>query len=730
MSFPALSFLAEQFFLLAFTATGWGYWVWLVGRERSPSGRFRWLWCGLIGFCANMLFLQVLVYADLPLRYSAWYGLIVAAGGVAAFVVRCLRGGARLLRASRRDVLALGCVGLLAIGLQGWALGRCGAREYFGRARYDLATYVQTAQFLVDEPFSLDESHIGLRPWLARGLAMKGSRLTQSVAQGYLAVVAGSDAQQAYGALSVFCAILPGLCAFAILRLLSLGRLAAALGALWVAWLPAVAHIHLENYLSQAMVLMVFPALSGLWLESRGELRLGVFGSAILLGFLFGAYPEYFPFGCAALFFVLLFTPGLGWRKKLGGYAVILAGALLADPYFTFIAADFVRVQLQSAADPAFLASLAVESGTWRGWVRNFFDFAGLSQGACAAIAVGLGGIAFGSLGGGNSRRRRFVAGIILTPCLASLAMLAFPELPKYPFAKLTASFAGVFALVVILGLQQGLARLCRPGIRRARPLLAGVLALGLIASAAGTWRQQDEVVRRGYFVARVDGPAIRAARTFLTEHPRATYLLGGRDPLALAWLCFFARGSDVYVADDAVGDIGLYSELFWCRRIPAGLKSVVQVDSGGALSFADYEPSPVLVVADPQWTAETAAGPVSGSRAPMKIEIRRRGGNPELAAVRFEFTVRCLRAANQPVRLRWEADGRAGQLAFAGQTSATVGLRLRAGSNYCSIAVCSAAAGGPVDYYLEKMNLSPVRLPPEPASLAPAPATPRSATD
>jgi hypothetical protein len=697
--------LIYQFGILVFTAAGWGYWVWLGCRVYQRPGRYGWLWSGLTGFAANALFLQAMVYADLPLGYSAWYGLIVASGGIGALGWRWVKAEWRPSFRTRRELLMMMALGIATVALQGWALWRVGAGDYYGRGKYDLATYVQTAQFLSDEPYSLEPENIGLQPWLVRGLTMKQSRLTQSVVHGYLAVISRTDSQRAYGILSIFYTMLPALCAFALLRMLSLGRWAAWMGALWIAWLPATSHIHLENFFSQITVLFVFPALAGLWLESRGPSRLIVISSAILTAFLHGGYTEYFLLGWGLLFFIMLMAPGLSLRQKTFWYPAILAGSLLLNPYYSFISFEYVRAQVEHVTNPTFLAELAMESGTWRGLVFNFFDFSGLSERASVVIA-GTMALA-GCCGCFSGRRRcRFLLGILLAPVGAIAVMLAAKELPKYPFAKLTASFAPIFAIMVSLGVYCVCARLLGLRFQRASRATAVIMAMLALFSAVGTWRQQQEVIGNGYFLSKINTESMKAARHFMVQNPSLTYIIGGTDPLGAAWLCYYARASDVYLLNNAIGDIGLYSEMFWCRRVPAGLRSFVYVDEQGVISTGPLVPSPSLEVINPQWIMSQGLNYIYGSGQPMKLQIRRHDQQPDLMRRLLEFTVTCDSAAQSRV-FRWRVGTQTGEVVFSSHMTATIPLELKSGVNECTVVVQAADDGRSVPFFLQKMDLS-----------------------
>ncbi|MEO6995934.1 MAG: hypothetical protein ABI273_20185 [Lacunisphaera sp.] len=708
VAFQFLPTIAIQLGLLVMTSAGWGYWVWLTFRVYEHPRRFGWLWCGFTGFAGNALFLQAFVYADLPLSYSAWYGLIVAVGGLVAMTWRWIGGEWLPSKCTRREIIFMAAVGGGALLLQGWALGRIGPDDYYGRGRYDLSTYVHTAQLLSDEPFSLEPENIGLRPWMMTGVVMKGTRITQSVVHGFLAVIAQTNSQQAYGALSVFFAAIPALAVFAVLRILSLGRVNAGLGALWAAWLPAVSHTHLENFFSQITVLFVFPVMAGTWLESRGVSRLAIASTVVLLAFLFGAYTEFLPLGWALLFCILLMTPGIALSRKAVCCIAMVAGAFVLNPYYSFISVEYIYEQVGQIRDPAFLAELARDSGTWRGFIHDFFDFAWLPETTCALI-TGMMALLYCCALGAGKRRSRFALGISLAPLGIVTVLLAAKELPKYPFAKFLASFSPLAVIILVLGIYFLCARLFRSSVRWARIASAGVLGLLATISAIGTWRQQQAVVANGYFLDQINTNSMRAARRFMAKNPRLTYIIDASNPLVAAWLSYDARGSDVYLRNSEIGDIGLYSEMFWCRRVPAGLRSFVQVDDRGVISVGELSPSPSLAVVNSRRVFSNGTNFIYGSDRPIDFVVDRHDQTHGDVRMVLEFTVSCPPPPNDgSAVLRWAFADQTGENVLTGQDVITVPLSLAPGRNRCTIAVTSAKSSRPLSYFIQKIDLSP----------------------
>lgn len=165
-----------QVFLLLAAAAGYGGWLWLLAGRPRLWRRQAWLWLGLGGLAAHVLSLQALVYAGLPLRFTAWLAVVLGAAGLVPLVRawRAQTGGKR----ARGDAAWYAVI--LAIGLAGQAPGllSVGPGRYFGQGHYDQANYVVTAEFLAREKFVTTANELGYRPWMLRALEAKEQRIT------------------------------------------------------------------------------------------------------------------------------------------------------------------------------------------------------------------------------------------------------------------------------------------------------------------------------------------------------------------------------------------------------------------------------------------------------------------------------------------------------------------------------------------------------------------------
>ena len=256
--------ILAQLALLLLTVWGWGFWLWKFSRAARFPGwkRHGWFFFGLAGFMSCVLFLHALIYFDLPLKHTSWVGLLIAVAGVLGSLGSRLRRPPPrrpMHRLHRREIVAAGLLFVTVFGFQSAPLFHLGPGNYYGSAHTDQVNYVLLAEFLTEKPYSTTDRDIGLQPWLVKALALKGSRLGQSVANGYLGVVSLSDAKRSYGVLSIFIVGVGALSVFVMARVLSVPRLLAMLVGIWWGVLPAVTKVHLDGFFSQTCILFVFP---------------------------------------------------------------------------------------------------------------------------------------------------------------------------------------------------------------------------------------------------------------------------------------------------------------------------------------------------------------------------------------------------------------------------------------------------------------------------------------
>lgn len=218
-------------------------------QRRSDDGA-HWILSPFIGLSAIILILQNLVYLDVRIGLSSpWIWGSACVFWVWMAKTRRLNA---LFSAMPYRILGLTVVVYLA---QGIGLLLADTKYYVGRAWHDQFNYTATAQFLIDHRFSLSFSDIMNQPYLFQAVSHKFDRIGQSILHGFISASTFTDAKTTF---EVTILLVPPLITLAVYQLAQKlskpGRpflLAAGVAGI----LPAIAMVHLESFLSQALAI-------------------------------------------------------------------------------------------------------------------------------------------------------------------------------------------------------------------------------------------------------------------------------------------------------------------------------------------------------------------------------------------------------------------------------------------------------------------------------------------
>lgn len=524
----------------------------LLGRKALDAQD--WLLAPYLGLGALVLVLQNLVYSDVPVARATPF-VWLAGLGLWGFFVRF--GGWRAARAAWPGQALL--VALAVFALQGAALLAIGPQRWVGRLWDDQYGYTSMAQFFRDERYSLTIGEIGqrahlfrtLRPSMGRfalPLALKENRVGQSMLQAFLAASLGRDAKPLFGPLIVLAAPLLALTLVLLAGRLGLppplALLAGALGGL----LPALTLLQVESFLSHALVLGCFPA----WLVALDDLgarpsagRLAV--ATLLLSFGFSDYCEMWA-AFAALGLLVLGAHGLRrgrLLRALRDWGLVVLLTLLAN--LRFVPRFFVFQQIATTErthEAIYPWAYRPEGLAWP-WLGDLTPLGGsLAAGAGLALtALGALGLA-GRLGAGRARLPLALGALALG--LGALPLRLTGQHP-YQFYKtlLTGAPALALGLVALAGRPRG------GGSRRAPLAVAG---LALAAAAAATlhlvWPTARPVPGPRSNQAQLLAPEVQELQRRLEALAGHQLVLGpGLPPLLNAWLAYYARGNEVWLA-------------------------------------------------------------------------------------------------------------------------------------------------------------------------------------
>lgn len=551
--------MALQLAALVLTAAGWGYWL----SRLCGSG-----WqTAAAALCAGWLALQDLLPLGVRLSQSSWWAAAVAGTGIVAWSIRPgmkQRLAVSLPRFGTGTGIFLIVFAFQAAGLVFW-----GTRDYYGYGRQDQVNYTQTAEFLIEKPFGLRRDQIELDPWAVKGVDTKYDRIGQCVAQGYLAVVTGTDASRSYGTISTFFVALAALAAFSVLESFWVSRLLAAAGGLWTGLLPGLTQTQLDGFYSQTATLFCFPFLAALAAPQAASRSRQLLPATLILTFLLASYSEEYLLGAALVLAAILLSPSrsslspsnacrslspstasghsLSLSKassgslspseerrynlspSVGAAAVVIVPWVLLAPFAAHLG-GFIANQYRSNQASPVLTVWQPEAGTWLGWAHVFVP----GHGALAVIAgVALLGVA---VRGAVLRRGHLPMLLIPGAVLGALASVVRP-FPQYAFGKLTVSFAPLVVMLAVLGLS------------RLKLLAAPLLAAGIIAAAAASWPKMEKVFRNQEGLPTANWPPARLVYRELDAHPERTYLITEPHGLLNSWLAYHARHARTFSA-------------------------------------------------------------------------------------------------------------------------------------------------------------------------------------
>lgn len=665
--------LLVQLAALVVVLIGWGFWVWFATGRRSLTYRAWGIWCLLCGAAAHALILQQLWYLGLPISRTAWLSGLVALSGVCGWFKMRSALFARGNKSAIVQLLAIAVVGLVVCALHGWSLFARGAEHYFGRGEYDQFNYVVTAQYIADYSGTTSFDTVTESPALMKGREASKERITQSVLHAELAILSGVDAQQSYGVVTLLFLLLFGLALLGYFIAVGASPAMAAAAAILISSLPDVTNVHLNGFLSQTSSFWTFVAIPGVLLRGHSTWRHAVIAGAFV-GFLIGSYTELAPLGWAtAMLAAALVTPPPQLVRQLG---IITLISLLLNCGYLPDAGMFFFSQLSHAQGPNWLATWTPNSGTWKGFGRNFSgEFSGLvpaTVGVCTAFLM------IGALWSLPRPLKKRVTILVIIPSCAMVGLLMLPSFPAYAFGKLMMSIAPLYLLVILCAaLRSG---------RLTSIFLLAAAVVGLFAVREAI-RSQQELVQGTTKTAEVDLASVSQLRELLKDHA-PTFYISAEYPLGAAWLTYYLRSEKIYLAFQEVSDRSFPSEWHSFRQLPVGIENLYWVDPTTVRQLRQYDPYPTITITGGDrethgkasvWRFQTElsirihfAGAlpgrlrwfcceaVAGAGAPVAIEVMTDDGNGMVTSGHMSAVPANMQAETYTIRLRNKERGAA----------------------------------------------------------------------
>jgi hypothetical protein len=574
--------------------------TWLSrGRRRLSTSD--WVLAPMLGVATIVLVLQGLFYLDIPARTGA--PLLWAA--IVPLWIWLGRSG-QIRRSLRRCPKALFALALTVYMIHGLGLLEIGANTYLGRAWGDQCNYTTEADFLMRDRFSMTPADVGPRPGAFLIVTvLKNDRIGQSILHAFFSVSSGQDPKVLFEPTILLGPALTTLAVHALCCCFSIPRRYALIAGMAAGLLPALALVHLESFLSQALMI---PLLLYVPAAIHGLIRCPSWSRTISLAMITAAaasiYTEFVPV-LLGLIILMLTTAAVGqsqgWRL-LGKGIMLLSGALALNPLIILpIRAVFRRLGVEMLQH-VYPWAFRVE-GLSRLW---FGDLTDRATGRLLVIARSLGlaltglgclGIAktclahlyMGPLTWRNKyARASFVLALaLLGLVLAPAAILAHDNRHPYQFFKLLLSIAP--ALVV------GLALVTRPDMdflqpcsARTRPKLVFIAAplLGLVVIAGGSGTAEMAIqsarlrpISRICAGALLSPDMLQVAKCLQATRKR-NLLLACTDGIhdfgiMNEWFAYFARHNRVWSTDSwlSFSDFGSNDSAAWLvRSVPRPL--------------------------------------------------------------------------------------------------------------------------------------------------------------
>lgn len=549
----ALGEVAAQVIVTLLTFSGWGYLLAALRLIPSPQGRFAGAIRVTAGLSAFTLFLLALTYANIPLRYSSWLALAVAATGWLArwrWPERCRT------KSGLRDDYFAGALFLSIFLIQCIPVIRLGPCTYYGLGKIDQLNYIVVTQYLIEHPLTDIASPNPTEPWQQPALAVLNGneRLGQNMSLGYPAVILLSDPYRAYATISNLYLALLAVSCFVCLRCLRISTPFAWIGGFWIGiahWMTLNTHV---AYFSSLCVLFVAPMLVGLlWRYRRHPQSLRLY-PALLLSYTLCTYPELTPF--IAVVIGLLFLGLSSGRKwlflRLAGITFALV-VILSAPYLPHLH-HFLQAQLSQACkiDPF----IPENRGTWTGWRELFFadfnsnrlpwlnDF--LSLVAMALIPIGLSGL-FPL----TKERNRYLTLLTLSISFWILLLLFISPFRSYIFFKLCITFLPLFIVLILVSFQR-FWKITPRHWWSLRLVIGGSLAFLFGFSLLSTAYCYLTLIRlEGKMPC--NAPAALQTYNYVRSHPEETYYLTDADRYRACWIAYHARHSKVYIQQEVL---------------------------------------------------------------------------------------------------------------------------------------------------------------------------------
>jgi len=206
------------------------------------------LFSPFIGISIIILFLQNILYLNIPLKVSTWFLWLL---GICLWIVVIYF---KKLILPAKKILLVFFSAFLAMAINGWGYIYSNYEECYGNCWIDQFNYVAQSQFMVDMPFNTTFKDISQTPHMIQGVIKKESRIGQDMLNGFFAVTTFTETKIFFGAVILLMPFLISIVIFLLAQKFLADKYALLTGFL-AGVSPVLTKLHLENFLSHALSL-------------------------------------------------------------------------------------------------------------------------------------------------------------------------------------------------------------------------------------------------------------------------------------------------------------------------------------------------------------------------------------------------------------------------------------------------------------------------------------------
>jgi hypothetical protein len=541
----------------------------------------QWIIAPFLGLASIVLILQNLIYLGVPIEksyLSIWMGGIFLWGYLyATEKIKTIHPLPKRLFFAAFVAYFLHALGMLFVSPE----------YYVGHGWYDQLSYVATSQFLIDH--SLPKTT--LSALLYEPTAIKAylftttNRIGESIFAAFIAKSMWVNAKTSFEPVILLLPFLTVLVIYEVATRFLFSNKTALIIAILAGCLPAVALMHLESFLSQALVsplLLLWPCvLSDIFDQPNWrKIMLG----ALLLAVVASIYVEYY------VLFLLIsagYVSVIVFRsKKITPFFLLAIMLIIAFCFNLGFAKYFFEIAIRSARERPWATiypwANSLSALTWL-WLGEFtLMLKGISKWSCDVVSVSffvLGYLGFGYVA--YVKRNAFSITMFFLLLLPIMVWLRNVNHFGYQFYKLLISVSPLFLVGIALACQWLTKKIIRVRphyleIRNYFVTLIGFLlvssTLFMILVSAQPKTLADLKRGVGY---KLLWPDTKEVQDILSNMKGKNILIAWQDDFRRGdflngWLSYFARNNRVWLVNPEVGEENFHQYLASIKTLPS----------------------------------------------------------------------------------------------------------------------------------------------------------------